>query len=106
MGSADTPRYLRAIVHAEPIIGDAKHSPVRQAAVATLLLLSACGGGSDLLLPGTGEPAAVTLLQGNGQNGRVGDALPQPLVAAVTDGAGRPVVGATVVFVLTDPAPG
>lgn len=70
------------------------------------LLLSACGGGSDLLLPGAGEPAAVTLLQGDGQNGRVGDALPQALVAAVTDGAGRPVEGATVVFVLTDPAPG
>ena len=36
----------------------------------------------------------------------MGDALPQALVAAVTDGAGRPVEGATVVFVLTDPAPG
>jgi Big-like domain-containing protein len=107
MGSPDTPRHLRAIVHAEPAIGDAKHFPgVRRAAVLAVLLLSACGGGSDLLLPGTGEPAAVTLVQGNGQNGRVGDALPQPLVAAVTDGAGRPVQGATVVFVLTDPAPG
>jgi hypothetical protein len=94
-------------VHAEPTIGDATHFPrVRRAAVLAVLLLSACGGGSDLLLPGTGEPAAVTLLQGNGQNGRVGDALPQPLVAAVTDGAGRPVEGATVVFVLIDPAPG
>jgi hypothetical protein len=94
-------------VHAEPAIGDAKHFPgVRRSAVLAVLLLSACGGGSDLLLPGTGEPAAVTLLTGNGQNGRVGDALPQPLVAAVTDGAGRPVEGATVVFVLTDPAPG
>jgi adhesin/invasin len=107
MGSLDTPRHLRAIVHAEPAIGDAKQFPgLGRAAVLAVLLLSACGGGSDLLLPGTGEPAAVTLMQGNGQNGRVGDALPQPLVAAVTDGAGRPVQGATVVFVLTDPAPG
>ena len=106
MGRPDTPRHLRATVHAEPAIGDAKQFPrVRRAAVLAILLLSACGGGSDLLLPGTGEPAAVTL-QGNGQNGRVGDALPQPLVAVVTDGAGRPVEGATVVFVLTDPAPG
>ena len=94
-------------MHAEPTIGDAKHFlGVRRAAVLAVLLLSACGGGGDLLLPGTGEPAAVTLVQGNGQNGRVGDALPQPLVAAVTDGAGRPVEGATVVFALTDPAPG
>jgi Big-like domain-containing protein len=94
-------------VYAEPTIGDATHFPaIRRAAVLTVLLLSACGGGSDLLLPGTGEPAAITLVQGNGQNGRVGDTLPQPLVAAVTDGAGRPVEGATVVFVLTDPAPG
>jgi hypothetical protein len=79
--------------------------PARRLVLAALLL-SACGGGGDLLLPGTGEPATVTLLQGNGQNGRVGDPLPQPLVAEVTDGAGRPVEGATVVFVLTDPAPG
>jgi hypothetical protein len=85
-------------VYAEPIT-------IRRAAVLAALLLSACGGGSDLLLPGTGEPAAVTLVQGNGQNGRVGDALPQALVAAVTDGAGRPATGATVVFTLTDPAP-
>jgi adhesin/invasin len=92
-------------VHAEPAIGDAKQFPGVRRAVLAVLLLSACGGGSDLLLPGTGDPAAVTLT-GNGQNGRVGEALPQPLVAAVTDGADRPVEGATVVFVLTDPAPG
>jgi hypothetical protein len=94
-------------VHAERTTGDAKH-PLRagRAVVLAALLLSACGDGSDLLLPGTGDPATVRLLQGDGQNGRVGDALPQPLVAAVKDGAGRPVEGATVVFVFTDPAPG
>jgi hypothetical protein len=94
-------------VHAERATGDTKHFlGVRRAAVLAALLLSACGDGSNLLLPGTGEPAGVTLLQGDGQNGRVGDALPQPLVVVVTDGADRPVEGATVVFVLTDPAPG
>jgi len=69
-------------------------------------LSAACGGGSDLLLPGASEPASVTLLQGDGQNGRVGEPLPQPILAAVADGAGRPVEGAKVAFVLTDPAPG
>lgn len=70
------------------------------------VVLAGCGGGGDLLLPGAGEPAAVSLLQGDQQNGRVGQPLPQPLVAEVTDGTGRPVEGATVVFVLTDAAPG
>ena len=74
--------------------------------LALLAATTACGGGSDLLLPGSGEPAAVSLLQGNQQNGRVGEALPQPLVVSVTDASGRAVEGATVLFVLTNPAPG
>jgi len=69
-------------------------------------LVTACGGGGNLFLPGAGEPASVTLLQGDQQNGRVGEALPQALVAAVAEASGRPVEGATVVFVLNDPAPG
>jgi Big-like domain-containing protein len=73
---------------------------------AMLTALGACGGGDNLLLPGSGEPATVTMVQGDGQNGRVGEALAQPLVAQVTDANGRPIDGATVVFVLTDPAPG
>ena len=83
-------------------------SRLRLFGLATLAatFVSSCGGGSDLLLPGTGEPASITILQGNGQNGRVGDALPQPLVAVVKDGDGRPVQGATVVFLLSDAAPG
>lgn len=74
--------------------------------IAVAGALAGCGGGGDLLLPGAGEPATVTLLQGDDQNGRVGEALPQALVAAVKDGANRPVEGASVVFVLSDPAPG
>jgi hypothetical protein len=73
---------------------------------AMLTALGACGGGDNLLLPGSGEPATVTMVQGDGQNGRVGETLAQPLVAQVTDANGRPIDGATVVFVLTDPAPG
>ncbi|MGN6393583.1 MAG: Ig-like domain-containing protein [Gemmatimonadales bacterium] len=67
---------------------------------------AACGGGDDLLLPGSAEPTTVTLVQGDQQNGPVGQPLPRPLVATVTDASGRPVQGATVVFVLSDPAPG
>ena len=73
--------------------------------VALLVAAAGCGGGSDLTLPG-GDPAAVTLIQGDEQNGRAGEALPQPLVVSVTDGTGRPIDGATVVFVLSDPGPG
>ncbi|HKT60913.1 MAG TPA: Ig-like domain-containing protein [Gemmatimonadales bacterium] len=72
---------------------------------AMLIALGACGGGDNLLLPGSGAPATVTIVQGDGQNGRVGQALPQPLVAEVLDASGRPIEGATVVFALTDPAP-
>ena len=90
----------------ERAIAEPKHRIApRRALVVAAALLSACGGGDDLLLPRAGDPAAVTLLQGDGQNGRVGEALPQPLVAEVTDAAGRPVQGATIVFVLMDPAP-
>lgn len=74
--------------------------------IALVSAVTACGGGDDLLLPGSAEPASIVLVQGDQQNGRVGEALPQPLVAAVTDANGRPVQGATVLFVLSDPAPG
>jgi adhesin/invasin len=49
------------------------------------------------VLPSEGEPADIAVVQGDGQNGRAGEALPQPLIFEVTDGTGRPVAGATVV---------
>jgi hypothetical protein len=76
---------------------------VRFVTLATVL--AGCGGGSDLLLPGAGDPATIEV-QGDEQNGRVGEALPQDLVAEVKDATGRPVEGAPVVFALTDAAPG
>ncbi len=72
-------------------------------ALPTLALL-ACSGG-DLVLPGDGAPASLDILQGNGQSGRVGELLAQPIRVRVTDGARRPVVGATVVLELADPGP-
>lgn len=80
----------------------------RSAVLGTMALglLAACGGGDDLLLPGAGDPASITVVQGDQQNGRVGEMLADPVVVTVTDATGRPVVEATVVFTLTDPAPG
>lgn len=69
--------------------------------VPALALLSACGG-ADLVLPGEGEPAGIEIIHGNGQSGRVGAALAEPVVALVTDGQGRPVNGVAAAFELPD----
>ena len=71
---------------------------VRRVVPAVVLLL-ACGGG-DLVLPSEGEPATLEVVQGNGQSGRVGSALAEPIVARVTDSQDRPVTDAAVAFVL------
>lgn len=63
-------------------------------------VLFSCGG-DDLVLPSEGEPAAITVVQGNGLSGRVGEALAEPLIVEVLDGVQRPVPGATVVVDLT-----
>jgi Bacterial Ig-like domain (group 3)/Bacterial Ig-like domain (group 1) len=73
-------------------------SPIYRLAPAAALLV-ACGGG-DLVLPGTGEPAAIRVIHGDGQSGRVGAALADSVVALVTDDQSRPVAGAAVVFAL------
>jgi Big-like domain-containing protein len=74
--------------------------------VAALVLLTACGGGGDLLLPGSGVPATITLVSGGQQSGRVGEAIPDSIVVSVADGEGRPVQGTTVVFAFVDASPG
>jgi PKD repeat protein len=75
-------------------------------AVFACLALAGCGGGEDLLLPGNGEPAAIAVVEGNGQSGRVGEPLNHPLVVRVTDNRTRPVEGASVVFDLSSAGPG
>jgi hypothetical protein len=62
--------------------------------------LISCGGG-DLVPPSEGEPAAINILEGNGQSGRVGEVLADSLVVEVLDVAERPVPGATVVIELS-----
>jgi PKD repeat protein len=68
--------------------------------------LVACSEGDGLLLPSEGEPAAILVLRGDGQQGRVGEPLSDPLVFAVTDSRDRPVEGAIVTIELTSAAPG
>ncbi len=63
-------------------------------------LASACGGG-DLVLPRDGSAAAIRVVEGDGQSGSVGQALPAPVVIEVTNRDGEPVEGAAVEFVLT-----
>jgi PKD repeat protein len=77
---------------------------VTRTAVAALLL-AACGG-ADLLLPGDGVPARIGILHGDGQFGRMGEPLAQPLVVEVTDSRGRPVNGVAVAFEFTSAGPG
>jgi adhesin/invasin len=72
-----------------------RHLRLFAIAVAGPALLS-CGGG-DLVLPSAGEPAVVTIVQGDGLSGRVGEVLAEPLIVEVIDGADRPVGGAKVV---------
>ncbi len=53
------------------------------------------------MLPSEGEPAAITVVQGDAQAGRVGSTLAEPVVARVTDSQGRPVAGIPVAFAFT-----
>jgi adhesin/invasin len=65
------------------------------------------GCGSDgLLLPGDGQPAAVAVVDGNNQSAQVGAPLADAVVVRVTDGTGRPVAGATVIFRVTSASGG
>ncbi len=77
------------------------------ARVALLALggLAAACGGSDLVLP-PGGPAAIRVVEGDGQQGPVGGALGAPLIVEVTDAGGDPMEGATVEFAFTSAGAG
>ena len=62
-------------------------------------LLAACSSG-DLVLPNGSVAAAIRIVNGDGQQGTVGQLLAAPIVVEVTDSAGNPVPGASVRFVL------
>ena len=68
-------------------------------------MFGACAGG-DVSLPPDGQPATLTVLEGNEQTGRVGDPLALPLLIEVADSRGEPVAGATVAFEFGSAGPG
>ena len=70
---------------------------MRRLALLSVLGITSCGGG-DLFLPNEGQPAVLTVVRGDRQNGTVGQALPDSLVVRVTDRFGDPVPGAEVVW--------
>lgn len=64
-------------------------------ALAISALALGCGG-DDLTLPNEGEPAALVYVDGDEQNGTVGEALGDELVVRVIDRFEEPVEGVTV----------
>jgi filamin/ABP280 repeat protein len=75
----------------------------KRAVVFALTVLAGCGGDS-LVLPSNGEPARISIVDGNNQSGTVGQPLGDSLVVKVTDTESRPVSGVEIVFVPPDGA--
>lgn len=73
----------------------------RLGAAAALALALGCGG-SDLVLPGASQPAAITILKGNGQSGVAGGILLDSLTVRITDATNRPVTQIRVAFKVLD----
>ena len=74
--------------------------------LAVTCLVTACGGG-DLALPSSGDgPAAIDVIDGDGQRGSVGAPLAEPVVVKVTNARGEPVEDVTVGFALTSAGEG
>jgi hypothetical protein len=63
----------------------------------TSAILCSCGGG-DLGLPGDGGPGDLVVVSGDGQEGKTGQRLDDPLVVQVNDDQGQPAEGAAVSF--------
>jgi hypothetical protein len=70
-------------------------------ASAALALALGCGG-SDLVLPGASQPAAIAIVKGNGQSGVAGGILLDSLTVRITDGTNRPVAQIRVAFKVLD----
>ena len=88
-------------------MGSSRLFPPRSALLPIFLAAASltCGG-DGVVLPKEGDPANVTVMQGNNQTGTVGTALAESLTVRITDPSDRPVVGARVQFILGSNATG
>jgi hypothetical protein len=68
--------------------------------VVRLRALDEAGNQSTFTDIVAGAPFTLAAVSGDGQSGTVGEALPAPLVFALTDGGGEAVVGVSIVFEL------
>ena len=75
------------------------------AALGAIVLLAHCGG-SDITLPSEAAAAAISIVEGNQQNGAAGATLDDPLVVKVVDRRGEPVPGQRIAFDVDQGVPG
>jgi hypothetical protein len=73
--------------------------------VAALVLTLGCSGG-DLTLPHPNEPAALTVVSGDGQQAEPGALLGEPLTVQLLDAGSHPVAQAPVQFSFLGDLPG
>src|SRR4051812_16428167 len=76
--------------------------------ISSLALLAGLGlgCGSDLTLPGPGEPASLVAVSGDGQNAATATWLSKPLVVKVLDSSGHPLEGIRIQYHFADRAAG
>lgn len=82
-------------------------TPIPSRGFLVVLLAGALGcGASDLVLPDPpgAENVLLSKYDGDGQEGTVGEPLPEPLVAQVLTDRQQPAIGRRVEFVITSPA--
>jgi PKD repeat protein len=77
---------------------EARVGSLRCCIIVAAALVAGCG--EDLMLPtgGAGGPTAIRVVDGDGQTGKIGELLSQPVVVKVTGAGDEPVENATVVF--------
>lgn len=102
-----------------PVVGCVEPNPLSSSdsiATCTLVARGTIGTtiidariGDEFLIEGIrvnvepGEPVPPVIVSGNNQSGKVGEALPLPLVAQIVDAGGNPLPGTQVTWVVSNP---